>query len=164
MFISLMVVWVLLVWPFDGGVAGGVWQDIVAGAVVALVVTLVMREFTRERAGRWLNPVRIFWAVVYLVLLVVEIIRANFDVAYRVLHPKMPIRPGIVKVKTTLKTETAITALANSITLTPGTLTVDASEDGELYVHWINVKTSDVEGATRAVVARFERVLAKVFE
>jgi multicomponent Na+:H+ antiporter subunit E len=90
---------------------------------------------------------------------------ANIDVAYRVLHPALPIKPGIVKVKTSLKTDTALTFLANSITLTPGTMSVDIDTDnGFLYVHWINVKDKDVEAATKIIVERFENILAKIFE
>ncbi|HHF98461.1 MAG TPA: hypothetical protein ENL39_03120, partial [Candidatus Aerophobetes bacterium] len=54
-------------------------------------------------------------------------------------------------------------ALANSITLTPGTLTVDLTDDGYLYVHWINVKAVDVEEATKRIVKRFEPILKEVF-
>ena len=92
------------------------------------------------------------------------LIKANFDVVYRALHPEMPIKPGIVKIKTNLKTESGITALANSITLTPGTLTVDLTDDGYLYVHWINVKAEDVEGATRLIARKFEWFLTRIFE
>ena len=93
--------------------------------------------------------------------------KANLDVVYRALHPKMPIKPGIVKIKTNLKTDSGITALANSITLTPGTLTVDLTRQGEdnfLYVHWINVKSSDIEQATEFIARRFEWFLMRIFE
>jgi multicomponent Na+:H+ antiporter subunit E len=86
------------------------------------------------------------------------------DVVYRVIHPAMPIRPGIVKVKTSLKSDSARTALANSITLTPGTMTVDITDDGYLYIHWINVRTTDVEEASRKIVTPFEWFLAKIFD
>ena len=76
----------------------------------------------------------------------------------------MPIKPGIVKIKTNLKTESGITALANSITLTPGTLTVDLTDDGYLYIHWIYVKAEDVEGATQHIARKFEWFLEKIFE
>ena len=92
-------------------------------------------------------------------------IKANFDVAYRVVHPKLPIKPGIVKVKTKLKSDTGLTFLANSITLTPGTMSVDIDrENGYLYIHWINVKSTDVEKATEIIVSRFEKILEKIFE
>jgi multicomponent Na+:H+ antiporter subunit E len=77
----------------------------------------------------------------------------------------MPIRPGIVKVKTSLKSTEARTALANSITLTPGTFTVDLDdEEGALYVHWLAVKAEDEEEATREIVSRFEPLLARIFD
>ncbi len=91
-------------------------------------------------------------------------ILANFDVAYRVLHPKMPIKPGIVKVKTNLKSDAGRTFLANSITLTPGTLSVDITDEGYLYVHWINVKTIDIEEASKEIVAKFEYFLKHIYE
>src|SRR4030042_1264200 len=102
--------------------------------------------------------------LVYLPVFFYYVVKANFDVVYRALHPKMPIRPGIVKIKTNLKTDSAITALANSITLTPGTLTVDLTEDGFLYIHWINVKSDDVEQATQIIARQFEWFLHKIFE
>jgi multicomponent Na+:H+ antiporter subunit E len=89
---------------------------------------------------------------------------ANLDVAYRVLHPYRPIEPGIVKVKTTLKSEVARVALANSITLTPGTMSVALTDDGHIYVHWIKVGSKDLEEATRRIVGRFEPILKEVFE
>ena len=64
--------------------------------------------------------------------------KANIDVAYRVITGK--INPGIVKISPNLKSDAAITLLANSITLTPGTLSVDIDENNnDLYIHWINV-------------------------
>jgi multicomponent Na+:H+ antiporter subunit E len=108
--------------------------------------------------------VRVFWFLVYLPVFFYYVMKANLDVVYRALHPKMPIKPGIVKIKTTLKTESGITALANSITLTPGTLTVDLTDDGFMYIHWINVKAEDVEHATRHIAQRFEWFLKKIFE
>jgi multicomponent Na+:H+ antiporter subunit E len=60
--------------------------------------------------------------------------------------------------------DSGITALANSITLTPGTLTVDVGEEGVLYVHWINVRVTDIEETTKLIGERFEWFLKKVFE
>jgi len=77
----------------------------------------------------------------------------------------VPINPGIVKVKTILKSDTGLTFLANSITLTPGTLSVDIDQGkGFIYVHWIDVKDKDIERATRLIVHRFEKILSRIFE
>jgi multicomponent Na+:H+ antiporter subunit E len=92
-------------------------------------------------------------------------IKANLHVAYIVLHPKLPIKPGIVKIKTKLTKDSAITVLTNSITLTPGTLTVDVNpESKDLYVHWITVASKDVEINTKLIGGRFEKLLMEVFE
>lgn len=108
---------------------------------------------------------RYIWFLYYIPVFIWECIKANIDVAYRVGHPDLPIRPGIVKVKTTLKSDTALTFLANSITLTPGTMSVDIdAEDGFLYVHWIDVKDKDILKATEIIVKKFENILARIFE
>ena len=73
-----------------------------------------------------------------------QIVLANFDVAYRVLHPKMPIDPRIIEFDTTLRSDFALTTLANSITLTPGTITIDVEpERGRFLVHAIASKAAD---------------------
>jgi multicomponent Na+:H+ antiporter subunit E len=76
----------------------------------------------------------------------------------------MPIRPGIVKIKSVLQSDTGKSALANSITLTPGTLTIDVTEDGWFYVHWLNVLSTDEEEAAKHVLRRFEWFIQRIFE
>ncbi|MBU1535998.1 Na+/H+ antiporter subunit E, partial [Myxococcota bacterium] len=72
--------------------------------------------------------------------------------------PKLNINPGIVKVKTTLKSPMGRLLLANSITLTPGTLTVEI--EGEyLFIHWIDVSSTDVDAASEKIVKGFEKYL-----
>jgi multicomponent Na+:H+ antiporter subunit E len=76
----------------------------------------------------------------------------------------MPIKPGIVRVPTELKSDFGITGLANAITMTPGTLSVDVSEDGSsLYVHWIDVKAVEPEQTSRQIAWPFERFLRRIF-
>ena len=156
------LVWLLLAWPF--GPQEGQWQEIVAGAVVALVVVGVMRDVTVRHAGKWCQPARYGWLVAYGFVLAYYIVKANVDVVYRVLHPDMPIWPGIVKVRTSLRSPAGIATLANSITLTPGTLSVNALDDGTLYVHWITVRSQDEEEAAGFIVNRFEWFLKRIFE
>jgi multicomponent Na+:H+ antiporter subunit E len=156
-FVLAFIVWLLLTWQLDV-------QIIVAGLIASAVVSLLFHEMLPKEHLVFISPVRIFWFLVYMPVFFYYVIKANFDVVYRALHPKMPIRPGIVKIKTDLKTESGITALANSITLTPGTLTVDVTDDGFLYVHWINVKSDDVEQASQYISRRFEWFIRKIFE
>jgi multicomponent Na+:H+ antiporter subunit E len=152
----------LLTWPVVDGKID--LQVTVAGLIASLIVAVLFHEILPKEHHVFISPVRIFWLLVYLPVFFFYVIKANLDVVYRALHPKMPIKPGIVKIRTSLKTESGITALANSITLTPGTLTVDLTNDGFLYIHWINVKSEDVEGATRDIARKFEWFLRRIFE
>ena len=156
-FVLAFIIWMLLTWQIDA-------QVIIAGLIVSVIVALLFHEILPKEHLVFISPIRMFWALVYVPVFFYYMIKANFDVVYRALHPKMPIKPGIVKIKTTLKTESGITALANSITLTPGTLTVDLTDDGFLYIHWINVKSDDIEQATELIARRFEWFLKKIFE
>lgn len=120
----------------------GLWapQELWVGLAIALVVGLVARTYflsTPLRAGNYLRR----WgrAVVYVLgPFFAELTKANLDVAYRVITGRM--RPGIIRVKTGLRTDVGTLLMANSITLTPGTLTVDIDEDtNDLFVHMIHV-------------------------
>jgi len=164
----LLAIWLgLLYRPVFGGSALPV-QGIILGAVVAAGIALMAGRFFAPPLAKVFSPRRWFWALVYIPYFFWYCLMANFDVLYRVLHPQMPINPGIVRVTTGLKSRAAITALANSITLTPGTLTVDLTveDEGEtmLYIHWINVRSRDKEEATGMIVKRFERILKRIFE
>lgn len=91
-----------------------------------------------------------------------ELIFSNFRLAAVVLSPSLPINPGIVKVRTKLKSKMGRLMLANSITLTPGTLTVDL--EGEwLYVHWVLMESEDIEIATQKIVSGFESYLEVMY-
>ncbi len=158
LFITAMIVWLGL--TFSVG-----WEYLLIGVVVSLLVAILMGDMFVQRPRAFTHLSRYLWFAYYIPLFLWECFKANIDVAYRVGHPKMPIHPGIVKVKTSLKSETGLTFLANSITLTPGTMTVDIDkENGYLYVHWIDVKDKDIEGATKIIVEKFERILKRIFE
>ena len=150
------IVWLGLTWAFSA-------QSLVVGGVVALITGLLFgNQFVQEplkvfQIRRW------FWFIVYIPKFIWEMTKANFDVAYRVLHPKMPINPGIIKVKTRIKSEMGRVFLANSITLTPGTFTVDL-KDEYLYIHCINVRHTDIKDASEDIVSRFENLLCKIFD
>ena len=158
------IIWFLLVWPFDPVTKAIDLQSVIAGLVVAVFVGLFFGDKVDRELGLGHVFKRIFWMLVYIPMFSWYVIVANLDVVYRVVHPEMPIKPGIVKVKTILKNPAGRTMLANSITLTPGTLTVDIDDDDYLYIHWINVKSDDIEQATHIIVHRFERILRRIFE
>ena len=163
-FVLSFIVWCLLAWPYSPVSNGWDGQSLLAGVGAALVVTLIFGDTLTSQPMLLLDPARWFWFICYVPFFVYACIKANLEVAYLVLHPDMPIRPGIVKVRTTLKSEIGLTALANSITLTPGTMTVDIGDEGELYIHWICVKADGEPEATKAIVAPFEGFLRRIIE
>jgi multicomponent Na+:H+ antiporter subunit E len=156
-FVLAFITWLVLNWTLNV-------QFIIAGLIASAFVSILFHEMLPKEHHIFVSPVRIFWFLVYVPVFIYYLLMANFDVVYRALHPAMPIKPGIVKIKTNLKTDSGITALANSITLTPGTLTVDLTDDGYLYIHWINVKSSDIEEATKQIAGTFEWFIQKIFE
>jgi len=113
--------------------------ELIIGAVFAVVVGAVLGNRFLGKDLRMLNPRRWFIFLVYLFPFFYAMAKANIDVAYRVITGR--INPAIVKINPKLKNDLSLTILANSITLTPGTLSVDVDQKtNELYVHWINIK------------------------
>jgi multicomponent Na+:H+ antiporter subunit E len=156
LFILTFVFWLLL--TFDLSLA-----NLIAGSAAAIVTSLLFTKYFFHRVVKFIQPARYFWLLVYLVIFTWECIKANFDVAYRVLHPAMPIKPGIVKVKLNLHSDFARTMLANSITMTPGTIAVDIVDD-VLFVHWIYVSSEDPEVYSQKIAGKFEKYIKKIFE
>ncbi len=115
-------------------------EELIFGIILSVIVGIVGRKIFVKKDFRMANPVRWFTFLGYLIgPFFIALAKANIDVAVRVITGK--IKPGIVKIDPKLKTDLGIAMLANSITLTPGTLTVDIDEkDNNLYIHWINVK------------------------
>lgn len=158
LFIATYFLWCLFTWVPDA-------EHLIVGIFVAWLVTFLMGDIVVQSSHLIRHPQRcIYFLFVYVPVFIWEAVKANVDMAYRVVHPQLPINPGIVKVRTTLRSDLAITLLANSITLTPGTMSVDVDkEQSVLYIHWIDVRSRDAEVATRIIVERFEGILRKVF-
>jgi multicomponent Na+:H+ antiporter subunit E len=94
-----------------------------------------------------------------------EAMRAAVKLAFMAVQPRLCFQPGVVRVPTTLENSAAITLLANLITLSPGTLTLDFSfEERCYYIHCIDVRGLDGEAGRRALIARFEEPLRRIFE
>ncbi|HDO26504.1 MAG TPA: Na+/H+ antiporter subunit E [Bacteroidetes bacterium] len=153
--IFLMLVWIAFTSTFAS-------QELIVGVFTTMVIALLsVRLFTCCTISIF-NPVKVFWMIWYLIIFLKALVESNFDVARRVLTPSLPINPGIVKFKTKLQTHYSKMVLANSITLTPGTLTVDVVGD-TFYIHWIDVKTTDPEKAFTDIAGQFENILLKIF-
>ncbi len=155
-FFFLVILWLLLSSTFH-------YQELWVGIVISFIISLFAHEFYIEIGFPPVTPKRIGFFILYIFVLFYEIIRANFDVASRVIRPSLPINPGVVIIKTRLKSDIAKTILANSITLTPGTFTLNIEED-RLLIHWIDVKSTDVETNTYIIGERFEKYLRIIFQ
>lgn len=154
--ILTFIVWVIVTWNFE-------FLNILVGIILAAFVSFIFyKEFKIDRK-KLFDIRRYFYFIAYIFVFVYYMIKANILMAYRVLSPSLPIKPGIVKIPINLKNKIARVILANSITLTPGTFTVKISED-YLYIHWIYVYTAEVEKRKEKIVGLMEKLLKRVFE
>lgn len=137
-------------------------SSFLSGLVVGLGVAFTFRRLYLPTVDVGHAVQGVFAGTLYLLLFLKEIIAANLDVAYRVLHPSMPIEPDVVAIQLRVQHDAAITSLANSITLTPGTLTMDHDpETNTLYVHGIIGRRRE---AVVGPIRRWEDLLLVVFD
>ena len=173
LFLLWLFVWLLLSWPptIQYAVTGIFASMFVSFVTVDIFSSLYSKSDEKEGSpGKKRDMIgflnRVFWFFCYAIVFLFGCIIANIDVAWRVLHPALPIRPGTLKLRTKLKSDIGLTFLANSITLTPGTTTVDIDkENGYIYVHVLSLKKGQDKPESRQfVVDRFERILERIFE
>lgn len=153
-------------WPVAGVAFGVLWVFVrgstlepttllgqfLGGLAVGLPIAFLFRRLYVDRVdlGRLLG---VSPAVAgYLAAFGWELVRANVDVAYRVLSPGMPIEPDVILVPLRVESAAAVTVIANSITITPGTVTLDHDGDANaLYVHVIDGRApADVAAPIRS--------------
>ena len=152
-FIIMLSFWLLL--------SGEFTSVILASAVVACTLIAVFsNDLLFERGvdiGAFLRKTIAY--IGYTPWLLKEIVKANIDVAKRTLSPSMPIDPCVIRFKTDLKTDLGITTLSNSITLTPGTVTLSANKKGEFIVHALSKEFADdvLSGGMQRKVEALER-------
>ena len=155
LFSILLILWLML----NASLAPDV---LILGLVAALVIASLFRGSLSPLTEFKATPAALRAAPLYLLYFLKELVRSNLRLATVVLSPSLPLNPGIVKVRTRLKSRMGRLLLASSITLTPGTLTVEL-QDEWLYVHWVRVDHDDIEGATASIVAGFERYLEVMY-
>ena len=119
-------VWLLLSGHFDPLLL------ILGVASCAVVIAITMRMDVVDHEG---HPIHLSWrAIWYWPWLAMEIVKANIDVVRCVLSPRLPISPTLIRLEASQKSDLGIVVYANSITLTPGTVSVDV-EPGHILVH-----------------------------
>lgn len=143
--------------------AGFQVQELLLGVLVSGVLTVILANLV-DYTIDYRFPVRLLvFIFAYLPVFIWQLILSNVDVARRVLSPKIPLNPGFVKIHTDLNGEFAKLALANSITLTPGTLSIDV-DDEYLYVHTVDVKGKTPEENKEIISGKFEKLLGVIFK
>lgn len=152
--VILFAVWVMLTDTSQ--------QEMLLGGATALLIVFLFREKLAVLGDIKLNPKSLVYMAMYVFVFMWELLKSNIDVALRVVSPRLRINPGIVKVRTTLRSPLGRAFLANSITLTPGTLTVEM-KDEFFYIHWIDVTSDNIEDATKEIVSNFEKYLEIIF-
>jgi multicomponent Na+:H+ antiporter subunit E len=162
-FLVLELFWVVLTGSIE-------LSAVLTGSLLCLILSYFLYDLlTRDIKGRENFFSRLLMFIFIYIpeltfIFMFRIIEANVNVAKHVI--KMDINPGIVKIQTNLRSHTAVTALANIITLTPGTLTIDVKETLEgntLYVHWIDVKTMSSEEAGEIIKGGVDEWLQRIF-
>jgi len=154
-FVVFYVLWLVL---------GGLHvQELMTGAVVSLALALIIGKVVNYEFGPETILVGVKYVVVFMPLFIWKLIQANLQMARIVLSPSLPIKPGFVVVKTALKKDIAKLSLANAITLTPGTLSIDVADD-EVLIHWVDVQGGTPEDQGKAIAGSFEKTLGGIFE
>jgi len=129
LFATMLLLWILL----TGSVA---LDELIAGVIVAAVVSMISAPYINIFDGIRYTPTAIVSLLTYLGYFFIALIKANLDMARRVLSPSLPISPDLLEIETKLESRLGQMLLANSITLTPGTLAVELRHN-KILVHWI---------------------------
>lgn len=135
--------------------------NVLAGVIVASLVVLLIRPQPRKVSWRQF-PRAAFSLGRYVLLLVYELVVSGIQVARILLNPSLPISPGIIAIHSDCRSEMATALNAHAITLTPGELVVEMSEDGVMYTHCLDATQSE-EVVEQAQTMRVE-LLEKIFE
>ncbi|TFH61590.1 Na+/H+ antiporter subunit E [Peribacillus frigoritolerans] len=148
--VFLAVIWMFLKNEFNG-------STFTIGYLLGLGIMFVFRHFFNDRF--YLN--RVYAVVLLLLIFARELILSNISVLKAVLKPSLDMRPGIFAFETTLTKDWEITILSNLITLTPGTLVVEVSEDNRfLYIHAMDI--ADKDEAVDSIKNTFEKAIMEV--
>ena len=152
----LLCIWIFLTLSFHP-------HELVLGFAVSLIIAVATHGAFTGNWFRLLKPARLAAGVTYVFYFLGKMFMANIDVLLRVLRPVVPVKPGIVRASLVMNSERARNIVANSITLTPGTLTIEMNGT-EIFVHWISLPDGDIHEKTQQMVDGFANRLKRIFE
>ncbi len=150
--VTLLISWLLL----NNTVAAG---HIVLGAILSIFIPWFTSSFWQERVCAK-NPAAFFK---FVLIVLFDIVIANITVAKQVLSPNNNLKPTFFKLPIKLEHPLGISVLASTISLTPGTVSCDLSEDRSyLLIHGLSVE--DVDEEIQTILNRYEKPLLEVFQ
>lgn len=160
-FIFCYIIWITFTLTFAT-------EELIGGLAASFVASLIAcRFFVHDDPLYIFNFKRLFYMIAYIPIFIRELIKANIDVAKRSFNPKLPINPGIVKVPTDMKSEYGLAMLCNSITLTPGTISMDVTEENDknyIYIHWIDVQSKNPVEAGNMIKGSLESGVRRIWK
>ena len=161
-FLLLFGVWII----FTGNLST---DSLIVGIIASLISTYLFKNmlfrFSKKKVNFKLFFKKIFLIIAFIPVFFYEAFVSAIEVSKHVFEKEPSFSPGIVKVKTTLTNVSALTILANLITLTPGTLTLDFDKsERAYYIHWIDVKSSEEAEKRKEIIERFEKWLEVIFQ
>lgn len=166
-FILCYLLWILLLMQDFNILALG-YQELIVGAVISLIVSYLTNNYLIKEDGLWIfKKNRILSLVIFIPVYIGELIKANWDVAIRALSPNIKIEPAIVKIETDISSDWGLSMLANCITLTPGTITMDIFQEDDrkiMYIHWIDGKTENTKEASEEIKGKLEPYVRRIFK
>lgn len=155
LWIFLFVLWLII----NSSMAAAV---VVTGALISLAISWISTRGDSVWGQIAFNPQAGYHFIAYTFVFFIELVKANVNMLRYVYSPRIDIHPGIVKIHLRLRSPVGRLALANSIALTPGSLVMDIRKDF-LFVHWLDVKTEDLDLATEMIAGPFEKHLGATF-
>jgi multicomponent Na+:H+ antiporter subunit E len=144
-FLLMLSLWLLL--------AGFSPEEFIAGCIASLITAAMSYQMFKWESS---YPRRLFWLLAYIPYYIYAEIVCHLQVISMIITGK--INPGIVEIENPHKSDFGTTALANSITMTPGTLTLE-TQPGKLYIHWLKMEKDKT-----SITSGFERYLKKVWQ
>lgn len=155
LFSTLFLFWMLLS-------ASLALDVLITGVAVAALISLLFQQGLSFFAELHLSRKALQAGFQYFGYFFIQLVRSNLRMAAIVLSPSLPIQPAIVRVKTKLKSRLGRLMLANSISLTPGTLTIQLTDD-YLYIHCVTLDVNNIDAETREIISGFETYLEVMY-
>lgn len=156
LFFLALLFWVLLTWSLSTA-------SLAAGLMVALITSVLFGKYFYTSIYKLTQFKRFYMVIPFLAFFTWQCIKANFDVAWRVIQRKIPIQPAIIKIPLVVQTELGRAILSCALSMTPGTIVIDIKED-MMYVHWIYVDKKDPDTYTTQRIRKFEKYISTIFD